>query len=420
MDGDPGRADVDPGGAETSNEAGETGDEASDEGKEFSGVEAAAGAVLIAAAAVALLWANSPWSSGYHAFWNHHLGGHWLGLDFPHSPAGWVGDLMMAVYFFVAGLEVKRELTAGELRSPRRAAFPIAAAVGGMLVPALIYAACNPSGAGSNGWGVPMATDIAFALGVLAVLGRNLPSQVRVFLLSLAIVDDVGSIVVIVVFYSRSLSPIWFLVAAAFVVLIYGGYQMGGRRLWVVAIGALGLWVSLFQAGIHPTIAGVICGLLTPAVEDERGHSTAEKLLHRFHPWSSFVIAPLFAVAAAGVKITGDGLHAAVTDPVAIGVFVGLVVGKPVGILAGAGLSTKLGWATRPAAITWPRLGGVGAIAGIGFTVSFLISELAFARADLRNASQLAILAAALAAIVVGAVVLFSARRGRSPSLAQT
>jgi NhaA family Na+:H+ antiporter len=412
MDGDPGLA------LEDGGEDG--GDEATEEAKEFSGVEAAAGGVLMAAALVAVLWANSPWSSGYHSFWDHHVADKWLGMTFPHTPAAWVGDLMMAVYFFVAGLEVKRELTAGELRSPRRAAFPVAAAVGGMLVPALIYAACNPSGAGANGWGVPMATDIAFALGVLAVLGRGLPPQVRVFLLSLAIVDDVGSIVVIAVFYSRSLSPLWLLSAAALVVLIYAGYHVGRRHLWVVAIGALGLWVSLFQAGIHPTIAGVICGLLTPAVEDEQGHSTAEHLLHRFHPWSSFLIAPLFAVAAAGVTITADGLHAALTDRVAIGVFVGLVVGKPVGIVAGAGLSTRLGLARRPDSLTWRRLGGVGAIAGIGFTVSFLISELAFERADLRNVSQLAILAAAVAAIAIGAAVLLSARRDRPARLVQT
>ena len=224
----------------------------------------------------------------------------------------------------------------------------MAAAIGGMLVPALIYAAANPSGPSSNGWGVPMATDIAFALGVLAVVGKGLPSQVRVFLLSLAIVDDVGSIVVIAVFYSRSLRPIWFLVAAAFVVVIYGGYHLKGQQLWIVAVGAAGLWLSLFQAGIHPTIAGVICGLMTPAVEDAHGHSTAEHLLHRFHPWSSFVIAPVFAVAAAGVTITAEGLRSAATDPVAIGVFLGLVVGKPLGILAGAGLSSKLGLGDAP------------------------------------------------------------------------
>jgi Na+:H+ antiporter, NhaA family len=398
----------------------EASDEASDEAKEFSGVEAAAGGVLMAAALVAVLWANSPWSSGYHAFWDEHLADRWLGLVFPHSPAAWVGDLMMAVYFFVAGLEVKRELTAGQLRSPRRAAFPVAAAIGGMLVPALIYAACNPSGPGSNGWGIPMATDIAFALGVLAVVGRGLPSQVRVFLLSLAIVDDVGSIVVIAVFYSRSLRPIWFLVAVAFVVVIYAGFHLKGQQLWIVAVGALGLWVSLFQAGIHPTIAGVVCGLMTPAMEDRQGHSTAEHLLHRFHPWSSFVIAPVFAVAAAGVTITAEGLRAASTDPVSIGVFVGLVVGKPVGILGGAWLSTRLGWASRPEVLTWRRVAGVGALAGIGFTVSFLISELAFARAELRNASQLAILAAAVAAILLGAAVLLPGRRARSPRPAQT
>jgi NhaA family Na+:H+ antiporter len=381
------------------------------EGKEFSAVEATAGAVLIVAAIVAVVWANSPWRASYHDLWQHQLPDRWLGLNWPSTPAAWIADMLMAVYFFVAGLEIKRELVSGELRDPKRAVLPVAAAVGGMLVPATIYAALNTAGPGANGWGVPMATDIAFALGVLAVIGRGLPSQVRVFLLTLAIVDDIGSIAVIAIFYTSSLRPIWFLIGVAFVVVIQVGFRVKGTQLTLVAIGAIGLWISLFQAGIHPTIAGVICGLMAPAVEDARGDSTAEGLVHRFHPWSSFVIAPLFALSAAGITLTAAALRDALSDHVAIGVFLGLVVGKPVGILLGAVLVLRAGWATRPPQLSWASLAGLGALAGIGFTISILISQLAFADVATRNAAELAILAAALAAVVVSTPILTMARR---------
>jgi NhaA family Na+:H+ antiporter len=366
---------------------------------EFLHGEAVGGAVLLVAAAVALLWANLA-PGGYHALWYHHLPDHVLGLSWPHDPKSWVADGLMAIYFFVAGLEVKREVTTGELADRRVAAFPVAGAIGGMLIPALCYASLNASGPAANGWGIPMATDIAFALAVLAVVGRGLPSQVRVFLLSLAVVDDLGAILVIAIFYGTKPRPIWLLVAGLFAVVIYGGFHVRGTQLWIAFVGAVGLWIALFQAGIHPTLAGVIAGAMAPSGR------VIDRLLHAVHPISNFLAAPLFALASAGLVLSAGEFRDAIGDRVFLGVMVGLVVGKPVGILLGCSVASRLGLADRPAALTWSRIAGIGAVSGIGFTVSLLVSDLAFPEGHDRTVAQLAVLLAAVIAALVATVVL--------------
>jgi NhaA family Na+:H+ antiporter len=390
------------------------------ETREFFNTEAAAGGVLVAAAIVALIWAN--FGTSYFEVWDYQTGDGFLGLHWPHSPAAWVADLLMAVYFFVAGLEIKREVVAGELRTARLAALPIAGAIGGMLVPALVYAVNNPSGPGAEGWGIPMATDIAFALGLLALVARGAPPQVRVFLLSLAIVDDLGAIAVIAIFYTDQLHPLWFLVAALFGVVTWVGYhRLRSANYWLVVIGALGMWVALFQAGVHPTIAGVIAGIMAPAKEDARGHSEAEDLVHKVHPWSSFVIAPLFALSSAGVLISGNPLRSVIEDDVGRGVFLGLVVGKPVGILLGCYLAVRMKVAAKPTAYGWSYLAATGVLAGIGFTVALLINELAFGDVpELHEPAQIAILLGAVVASLISIPAFMYARHRRSLATSAT
>ena len=371
---------------------------------EFLRLETTGGAVLLLGAAAGLLWANLAGGS-YLRIWTHHLPGHAAGLRWPHDPKAWVADGLMAIYFFIAGLELKRELSVGELADRRVAAFPVAGAIGGMLVPATVFAVLNRSGAAAHGWGIPMATDIAFALAVLAVVGRGLPSQVRVFLLSLAVVDDLGAILVIAVFYGADPRPVWLVVAAAFTLVIYVGFHVRGTQLWVALLGAVGLWVALFQAGVHPTLAGVIAGGLAPPGK------VLDRLVHLVHPLSSFVAAPLFALASAGLVLSVADLRSAFSDNVFLGVVLGLVLGKPIGVLAGCWLSTRLGFAERPAALTWARLASVGTVAGIGFTVSLLLSELAFPSGHERTVAQLGVLLSTVVAAVLATLVL---RLGRS------
>ena len=303
---------------------------------DFLQTESAAGVVLIGATVVALLWANAAPGS-YHDFWSTELAlpgpAHALTL---HT---WVADALMAVFFFVVGLEIKREIVDGELRDPRTAVVPIAAAIGGMLVPALIFVAFTAGTDVGNGWGIPMATDIAFAVGVLHMAGPRVPSGISLTLLTLAIVDDLGAIAVIAIFYSSGISP--GLLALALVVL--GGVVLAGRRLehpgWFV-LPALVLWVVVLRSGVHATVAGVLLGFATP-VRSRSGREVLADLEHRLHPWSSFVILPLFALANAGIVLSIDRFHAAFTSAVGLGIAAGLIIGKLVGITAGAGLSTR-------------------------------------------------------------------------------
>ncbi|MEU8663871.1 Na+/H+ antiporter NhaA [Actinoplanes philippinensis] len=374
--------------------------------------ETIGGILLLIGAVVALIWANSPWSGQYHALTGYRIGPAALHLDL--TLATWAADGLLAIFFFVAGLELKREFVAGDLRDPRRAAVPVAAAVGGVIVPAVVYLVVNWGGA-VKGWAIPTATDIAFALAVLAVVGRSLPSGLRTFLLTLAVVDDLLAITIIAVFYTADLSVLPLLAAllplGAFTVLV----QRRVRSWWLLLPLAFAAWTLVHASGVHATVAGILLGfavpVLTPAHPASPGHSAhglAEHFEHRFRPLSAGFAVPVFALFAAGVTIGGvDGLRSALTDPVAIGVILGLVVGKPVGILAATWLTARFTRARMDAGLAWIDVAGLAVLSGIGFTVSLLIGELAFGFGNERDGHvKIAVLTGSLVAALIAAVVL--------------
>ncbi len=408
----------------------------------FLDTEAAGGIVLLVAAVVAFVWANSPWSAGYQALWHTEVsvgfGRYVLREDLQH----WVNDALMAVFFFVVGLEIKQELVHGSLRDPRAAAMPAIAAVGGMVVPAAVYLAVTAGGEGARGWGIPMATDIAFAVGVVAVLGRGVPAALKLFLLTLAIVDDIGAIIVIGAFYSSGLRP-GFLGLAALVVLAILAVNRAGV-VWTVPYVVLGaaLWLATFVSGVHATIAGVVLGLLTPTVNfvpatvargwaadlaDEptaaelvtmtrlaqHAVSPAERIAHALHPWTSFLVVPVFALANAGVTLRRDAFDAPGAVAVTAGVMLGLVLGKTAGIAGAAWLGHRLGVARLPENSTWGMVVATAAVAGIGFTVSLFVAELAFDAGPLQDSARLGVLAASLVAATVGGTALWWTSRAR-------
>ncbi len=383
----------------------------------FLTTEAAGGVVLLAATLVALIWANSPVRGGYESLWGTELGLSLGPLELPEDLRHWVNDALMSIFFFVVGLEIKRELVAGELNERRKAALPIIAAAGGMVVPAVFYLAFNAGGEGGAGWGIPMATDIAFAVGVLALLGDRIPSGLKIFLLSLAIVDDIGAIVVIALFYSDGIELGWFMGAGAGILAIVGLRRL--RVPWVpiyVVVGTV-VWFATLRSGVHATIAGAALGLLAPArPTDPHGQevmSVAERLEHLLHPWTSFVVIPLFALANAGVMLSLDALRAAAASPVTLGVFVGLVAGKIIGITGASWIAIKLNLGQAPEGVGWRHLLGAAAVAGIGFTVSLFITGLAFDDAELVDTAKLGILLASVLAGVIGVLIL--GRRVRAP-----
>ena len=405
----------------------------------FLAQEAASGLLLLAATAAALIWVNSPWGDTYHEFWDTHLA---INLGDTHlidlTLHAWVNDALMALFFFVVGLEIKTELVTGDLSDRRVAALPAIAALGGMVVPAALYFALNVGGDGAHGWGVPMATDIAFAVGVLALLGPRIPNQLKLFLLTLAIVDDIGAIVVIAVFYTASISFAWLALAGGLTALIVA---LRPLRVWYqpvyVLLGTL-VWFSMHESGVHATIAGVTLGLLAPArpllgqrvfesVEDVLSGDVADPMQLRdasfklretvpvttrlsalLSPWSSFLIVPVFALANAGVKLTGEALSGAMTSPVALGVIVGLVVGKPLGIYLFSIVAIRAKVAVMPAGLTGQHLLGAGAVAGIGFTVALFIASLGFDDPNLAEEAIIGILVASLLASIVGWLILRS------------
>ena len=369
--------------------------------REFLDTEVAGAVVLLVAVVVALVWANSSLSSSYSDLWHTELSVS-VGWGLDMSMHQVVNDGLMTVFFFVVGLEIKRELVDGELSDPRTAAVPVAAAIGGMVVPALLFVAINASTGTTRGWGIPMATDIAFALGVLAVAGSRLASGAKLFLLTSAVVDDIGAIVVIAVVYSTSISPGALLGAAVVIGMVLLARATGVQSLVVYVLLGVLLWDAMFESGVHATIAGVVLGLITPA----RGpDSVAERLEHRLHPLSSFVIVPLFALANAGVELPDDPLGA-LTSPVALGVGVGLAVGKPLGIVLTVLLLVRLGVGRLGNGITRAHLVGMGFLAGIGFTMSLFVNELAFADPVLREEAKLGILLASLVAGSIGFLLL--------------
>jgi Na+:H+ antiporter, NhaA family len=409
----------------------------------FLSVEASSGVVLLVAAAIALIWANSPWRSGYEALLHTPIGLRVGGLAFERDIHFWVNDGLMVVFFFVVGLEIKRELHAGELSELRRAALPVFAALGGMLVPAGIYLLVNAGTPNVRGWGVPMATDIAFAVGVLALLGKRVPPALRILLLALAVIDDLGAIVVIAIFYSSGVSLGAAAVAAGAILLIVVMQKLGVRSPWAYVLPALVVWAGTYATGIHPTIAGVALGLLTPArtwlgpdrsvdqasaaVEAVRsanqagnGHavqsppsdlslarreavSPVERLQHALHGWVAFGIMPLFALANAGVPLDGARLEGG-GGPVLLGVVLGLVVGKPIGVMAAAWLAVRARAAALPAGIRWSGILVVALVAGIGFTMALFIASLAFAPGPRLEVAKLGVLAASMVAALIGGV----------------
>lgn len=409
----------------------------------FLDAEAASGLLLLGATIVALVWANSPWKTSYDDLWHTTLTVRFGSWSVAEEARHWVNDGLMSLFFLVVGLEIKREVTTGELRTLRAAALPAIAAIGGMVVPAGIYLAVTAGGAGAGGWGVPMATDIAFALGVLTLAARHAPAGLKPFLLTLAIVDDIGAILVIAVVYSSGIS--WGALGVA--VLVVAGILLL-QRIQVRAappylLLGVALWLALFRSGVHPTIAGVLLGLLTPAVPFQRPRAVSEEA-HRvadetvdvpdppdadaeqwmylewlsreavsplarvealLHKWTTGLIIPLFALANAGVAVSVGALADAATDRVAIGIVAGLVIGKLVGIVGASAIAVRTRLATLPRDVTLRDVVGAGVVAGIGFTVSLFIAELAFT-GPLVDVAKIAILAASLVAGAAGFALL--------------
>ncbi|MBB2910292.1 NhaA family Na+:H+ antiporter [Streptosporangium becharense] len=374
--------------------------------------ETVGGALLLAGAVAAMIWANSPWAGAYETLRAVRFGPAALHLDL--SLATWAADGLLAIFFFVAGLELKREFVAGDLRDPGRAAVPIAAALGGVVVPAVLYLLLTRGTAGAaSGWAIPTATDIAFALAVLAVIGRYLPAALRTFLLTLAVVDDLVAIVIIAVFYTDHLSPVPLLAAlvplAAFTALV----QRRVRSWWLLLPLAAVTWALVHASGVHATVAGVLLGFAVPVLRSRQaggpdaGPGLAEHFEHRFRPLSAGVAVPVFAFLSAGVSLGGAaGLAGALTDPVAVGVVAGLVVGKPVGIMAATWLVARFTRADLDEELAWIDVAGLAILAGIGFTVSLLIGELAFAGTGHDGHVKVAVLTGSLVAALLATVVL--------------
>ncbi|MEX1104392.1 MAG: Na+/H+ antiporter NhaA [Dehalococcoidia bacterium] len=369
----------------------------------FMRTEASGGIVLLIAVGVALAWANSPWSDSYFDLWHEEITFGIADFSFETDLSHVVNDGLMTIFFYVVGLEIKRELVEGELRQPRQALLPVAGAFGGMALPALVYAGFNAGGAGSDGWGIPVATDIAMAVGVMALLGPRVPAGIKVFLLALAIVDDLGGILIIAVFYSSGLSVIALAVAGVLVAAIVLLRALGVRFVPLYGVLALAFWWAVLESGVHATIAGVILAFLTSAgSHEEQGESMLDRMEGLLHPWASFAVVPIFALANGGIEITRDAIDAAINGGVAPGAALGLLVGKPVGIVAASFLVVRVGLASLPGGSTWRQVAGAGLLGGIGFTVSIFIAGLAFEDAALVDEAKMGILAASLAAGVLG------------------
>jgi Na+:H+ antiporter, NhaA family len=413
----------------------------------FLGVEAASGIVLLAASIFALAWANSPWAASYEHLWHVPItfgAGALVSTEPVHF---WINEGLMTIFFFVAGLEIRREIHEGELSDLKRAALPVAAALGGMIAPALLYLSLNGAPAVRHGWGVPTATDIAFAVGVLALLGKRVPPALRVLLLALAIIDDIGAILVIALFYSSGVVWTGLLVAAGAAMAVVVLQRLGVRRSAAYLLPGAVLWWGMLHAGIHPTISGVVLGLLTPvrawfgergflaethdAMDELRarrardGHG-AHDLLHplrrirkaqrealppvirlqaALHPWVAYGIMPLFALANAGVRVDGLALDQPASRTVLLGVALGLVAGKPIGVSIATFVTVRLGVCALPRGVDWRGIAVVGCVAGIGFTMAIFIAGLAFNEASTLSAAKLGILLASASAATVGLLV---------------
>lgn len=375
--------------------------------------ETVGGALLLIAAVAALIIANSPWREAYETISETEIGPKALHLNLPVEV--WAADGLLAVFFFVAGLELKHELVLGTLADRAKAAVPVAAALGGMMVPAAIYAAINLSAPAGEprGWGIPMATDIAFALAVLAVVGRHLPVALRAFLLTLAVVDDLGAILVIALFYSKGFDAAAFAASIALLALYAYLQHKRVRSAFIYVPLAFMVWYFMHESGVHATVAGVALGLLTRVKADPgEEESPAERLQHRIQPISAGFCVPVFAFFSAGVFLGGADLGATFSSPVAMGIILGLVIGKPIGVVGGAWLTARFTNARLSASLAWRDILAVGLIAGIGFTVSLLITELAFyGREEILNAAKLAVLTGSVISALLASIALISRSR---------
>jgi Na+/H+ antiporter NhaA len=405
--------------------------------REFLATEAGSAVLLLLAAVAALVWANSPWSASYDSLWattaSIRIGDMGLDMTLHH----WVNDGAMAVFFAVVGLEINREATTGELRDRHAAAVPALAAVGGLAAPALIYWLLNRSGDAANGWGIAMSTDTAFVLGVLALFGPRCPDRLRLFMLTLAVVDDIGAISVVAIFYTGHLNVAGLAVAGVTILAILAMRWMGVWQLSPYILAALVLWAAVHASGVHATLAGVLVGLLVPAVpprreqvanvpvyvralqEDSSASRAAlavsatratvapnERLQHLLHPISAFLIVPIFGLANAGVRLDSDTLHAAASSRVTLGVAVALVAGNALGITAAATIAIRTGLGSLPGRVRYGHLIGASILAGIGFTISLFITELAFDSAELQAQAKIGILVGSLVAALLGTLVL--------------
>lgn len=375
--------------------------------------ETTGGIALLVAVFIALAWANLISGEGYLDFWHTglsvNLGLITIGQDLQH----WVNDGLMAIFFFVVGLEIKRELAVGELTEKRKAALPVIAACGGALVPALIFIGFNFGGLYSGGWAIPMATDIAFAVAVIALLGSRIPSGVRLLLLTIAIVDDVLAIAVIALVYTESIQIAWLAFGVGGLVLVVLLRRFGlSRPIWYLPIGIL-IWIGFFQSGVHATIAGVALGLLTPAGMFN-GRDVLRSLERALHPWSSLVIVPIFALANAGIVVTREVLGDAIVSPVFQGIIAGLVLGKIFGITGATFLARKLGIVDLPSGATTRHVWGVAALGGIGFTVSIFITGLSFTDPEAIEIAKIGIFTGSIISAAVGVMLLM--RRSTKPS----
>ncbi len=389
------------------------------------------GLLLLLAALVAFTWANSPWSASYSGLLGEHLSLNLSGWSLDMSLAHWVNDGLMAIFFLLVGLELKRELVTGELSRPRQAALSVAAALGGMIVPALIYVIFNRGTAGADGWAIPMATDIAFALAAMSVLGSRVPLGLKVFLTALAIVDDLGAVIAIGLFYSSGIDFGALGVAAAILVVLFLFNRVGVRHLGVYLIPGIFLWYAVLQSGLHATIAGVLLAFIIPiarqvtapvdelreaveagdaeavgshlaAVERvlETKQSPLHRLEHALQPYVNYLVLPIFALFNAGLSLAGVGV-----GNVALGVGLGLVVGKPLGVFLASFLAVKTGLAQLPNGVSWRGVFGVGLLAGIGFTMSLFVADLSFA-GELYNQARLGIIAGSLVSAGLGITLL--------------
>lgn len=415
----------------------------------FMHTESAGGIVLLIATAVALFWANSPWAEAYHHLWETPLAVSLGPFELSQTLHYWINDGLMVIFFFLVGLEIKREFLVGELATPKQAALPIAGALGGMVAPALLYVALNYGGEGASGWGIPMATDIAFALGVLALMGPRVPLALKIFLAALAIVDDIGAVLVIALFYTAEISWLALGVAAVLLLAMVALNRLGVHHPTVYLLVGIGVWLAFLESGVHATVAGVLAAMAIPArtridtqeyldrgrhlmeefdragIEDkdvltnrgqqvmiqameracEAAQAPLQRIEHGLHGWVAFLIIPLFALSNAGVHLSGDVL-AVFQHPVTMGIILGLVIGKPLGISLFAWLAVKAGLAAKPNEVSWSAIHAVSWLGGIGFTMSLFIAGLAFEEGVLVAEAKIGILAASLVAGIVGWILM--------------